>query len=463
MVLGGHPGLGIAFVVALGAALAAAAPACSHSLFDNHPGGGPETGGDAGSDAAGVPAGCPDGCLGDAAANFDGTDTGATHVWRYLEDQGRAWQAMTLDSSTMMGQLDAANQITTCKTRQAPACAELPGAVLMSSGAASAIDPAIEFTAPGTTPQVIQLIVHAYQASGDDQTLRIYRNSREDLLFTGPLMAKHRVDQALVVDALPGDRFLVAISGSAAASDVGLQIYVNATGRAFPTSCQLALPFTGLDTTTRTIADACSQYTFSSFKFTAPPPVVTTASTPFVPGPGPYPEQMSGIAVAQGMFLRRDGLAPANALDWSHDITVQLWAQPTMLGQLGTESFLFSDFDIDACGGMELSVRAPSGVDPRITLRACTNPVAMTDSMLASAFPFDSGWHFVRVVRTAAEFDLCIDGVYADRLPVQPGAVASNNPPDLGKPIVDNQGAAYIGGFDDVRAFRGALPCRPPP
>ncbi|HEX8109022.1 MAG TPA: LamG-like jellyroll fold domain-containing protein [Kofleriaceae bacterium] len=459
MVLTARRGLGIA----LSAALAAAA--CNHSLFDNRPGGGSAgSGSDAGSDGPGVPASCPAGCLGDAAADFDGSATGMTHVWRYLEDQGRSWQAMTLSNSTMTGQIDPANRITTCENQKgAPACAALPDALLMSSGT-SAVDPAIEFTTPTDRPaQVIQLILHAYLASGTGQTIRIYRNSREDLLFTSPLTATSRVDHAVVVDALPGDRFLVAISGDAAASEVGLQLYVNATGLHFPNSCQLALSFAGVNTTTTTtVQDPCSKYTFTSLEFTAPPPAQTFAATPFVPGPGPYPEQMPGVSVGQGMFLQRDGAAPMNALDWSHDTTVQLWAQPTMLDQLKSDSFLFDDFDIEACGGVELSVGEVSGTDPHITLHGCTDPVTMADSAITPApfFPPDSAWHFVRVVRNAAGFDLCIDGVYVASLPVKPGPIASNNPPDLGKPLVYNEGASYVGGVDDVRVFTAALPCR---
>jgi hypothetical protein len=180
--------------------------------------------------------------------------------------------------------------------------------------------------------------------------------------------------------------------------------------------------------------------------------------TPFIPGPGPYPEQMPGISVGTGKFLRRDGSGPMNALDWSHDITVQLWAQPTMLGSLA--SFLFADFDIDSCGGVELSVAAGGGPGPHITLHGCTDPTTKADATIMSAFPQDSAWHFVRVVRNAAEFDLCIDGARVANLPVQPGAMLSTNPPDLGKPVVDDEGASYIGGFDDVRVFTGALPCR---
>jgi len=455
MVLTARRGLSIALLAALAAA------ACNHSLFDNRPGGSPGNGSDAGSDGPAIPASCPDRCLGDAAANFDGSDTGTTHVWRYLEDQGRSWKAMTPSNSTMVGQIDPANRITTCKIRNdAAACTALPDALLMSSGASSPIDPAIEFTTPRTMPpQVLQLILHAYSASGSGQAIEIYRNSREDLLFTAPLTAKNPVDRAVVVDALPGDRFLVAISGTEAVSEVALQFYVNATGQPFPASCQLALSFTGVDTTTTaTVQDPCSKYTFTSLVFTSPSPNPTTMPTPFIPGPGPYPEQMPGISVGTGKFLRRDGSGPMNALDWSHDITVQLWAQPTMLGSLA--SFLFADFDIDSCGGVELSVAAGGGPGPHITLHGCTDPTTKADATIMSAFPQDSAWHFVRVVRNAAEFDLCIDGARVANLPVQPGAMLSTNPPDLGKPVVDDEGASYIGGFDDVRVFTGALPCR---
>jgi hypothetical protein len=369
---------------------------------------------------------------------------------------------MSLSNSTMVGQIDPANQITTCKLRNAPACAGLPDALLMSSGA-SPIDPAIEFTTPRDAPaQVLQLTLHAYLASGADQTIRIYRNSREDLLYTSPLTAKNHVDHAIVVDALPGDRFLVAISGAEAASEVALQFYVNATGQPFPTSCQLALSFAGVNTTTTTtVQDPCSKYTFTSFVFTAPP-AETFAATPFVSGPGPYSEQMPGVSLTENKFLQRDGPAPMNALDWSQGLTVQLWAQPTMLAQLTTDSFLFADFDVDACGGIELSVRAVGSLDAHITLRGCVDLVTTPDTTITPAppFPLDSAWHFVRVVRNAAGFDLCIDGAYVASLPVKPGAIASNNPPTLGKPVVFDAGASYVGGFDDVRAFTGALPCR---
>lgn len=449
---------------ALLAALAAAAAlaGCNQSLFDNHPGGGGSgSGSDAGTDGTMVPTSCPDVCLGDAAADFDGSATGKTGVWRYFEDQGRAWRAMTISGSTMKGQIDAANQITSCKANNAPACAALNGALLVSSGAASQVDPAIEFvTPPDKPPQVIQLSLRAYLASGTGQTIRLYRNSREDLLFTGPLTATTPVEHSVMVDALPGDRFLVAISGGTAASDVGLQLYVNATGQAFPTSCQLALSF---DTTANGFApDACSAFTFSH-QVQGPPPT----TVPVVLGAAPFMEQNTGAMVAQGGFLQRDGTAPMNALDWSHDVTVQLWAQPTMVDKLTSmDAYLFSDFDPDTCGGVDLSVGAEGGSVPHLNLSGCLDPGSPSPTtgmiMPSPAFPADGGWHFFRTVRTAAGYDLCIDGTYVASLPVQPvqsGSIASHNSPTLGKQYSASN-ALFVGGFDDVRVFTGALPCK---
>jgi hypothetical protein len=448
---------------ALLAALAAAAAlaGCNQSLFDNHNGvGGGGDGGsggsDAGTDGPVVPTSCPAGCLGDAATDFDGSDTGHTGVWRYFEDQGRAWMAMAINGSTMNGHLDPANQITTCRSKMdAAACGPLPGALLMSSGADSQVDPAIAFITPvDMPPQVLQLSLRSYLASGADQTIRIYRNSREDLLFRGTLTARNRVEQPLLVDALPGDRFLVAIDGAGAATDVALQFYVSAPGQTFPASCQLALSFN--PPASGSTPDPCSQYAFSHL-VQGPPP--TTA--PVVLGAAPYTELGQGAMLSLGGYLQRDGIAPNNALNWKdHDVTVQFWTQPMMLGS--TEAYLFSDFDPDTCGGVELSVGAPGGT-AHINLAGCIDPDPMktAQGMIAPtpSFPMDGGWHFIRAVRNAAGFDLCIDGGYVASLPVLPGTIESHNQPDLGKQYSASS-AFFAGGFDDVRVFTGALPCK---
>lgn len=356
---------------------------------------------------------------------------------------------MTDGGSTMTGQ-HPGNQITSCKENPAPACVELPGALLMSSGANDpVVDPAIEFALPPEMPpQVIQLSLRAYLASGDDQMIRLYRNSREDLLFSETLTAMRHVDYAIVVDALPNDRFLVAISGDKAADKVALHLYVNTPAdKTFPVSCQLALPFN--PPMASSTPDLCSKHTFSA----TPAPVML--------GDAPFMEQGSGALLALGGYLQRDGTGPGYTLDWSHDVTVQLWAQPTMLTTV--PSYLFSDLDPDpgACGGVELWVYGTNGT-PYINLTGCTNPQSaeVGGIMTAPRFPMDNGWHFVRVVRSAAGFDLCVDGLHTASLQVQAGAIVSHNPPTLGNQSSVSGSAHFVGGLDDVRVFTGALPCK---
>ena len=79
--------------------LAALVAACNGSLFDSHG----STDGGAGGDGA-VPASCPSPCLADAAGDFDGTPTGSSGHWRYLDDtRNRMWTAMTGDVNEMTG------------------------------------------------------------------------------------------------------------------------------------------------------------------------------------------------------------------------------------------------------------------------------------------------------------------------------------------------------------------------
>ncbi|HEV7555144.1 MAG TPA: hypothetical protein VGO00_06820, partial [Kofleriaceae bacterium] len=180
---------------------------CSQSLFDSH---GTTGSGSSGDDAA-VPATCQAPCVGDAAADFDGTAAGTTGNWRYLDDhRDRTWTAMTPAADAMTG-ADPANAITTCTAQpDAPVCQLLPGALLVSSsGSTSPADPAVELTV--ATAQVVQVSVLARVPDGEPpQQIRLYRNSREDVLFTGIAAPGSTLENAITLDALAGDRFLVA-------------------------------------------------------------------------------------------------------------------------------------------------------------------------------------------------------------------------------------------------------------
>jgi len=65
--------------------------------------------------------------------------------------------------------------------------------------------------------------------------VRIYRNSREDVLVTATAMPGVALDREITVDALAGDRFLVALAPEAmGAGNVAVQLFVNNTGAVFP-------------------------------------------------------------------------------------------------------------------------------------------------------------------------------------------------------------------------------------
>ena len=83
-------------LIRLGWLCVLACAACSQSLFDAHGPGGGGGGDDDGSNTG--PATCNAPCLADAAVDFDGSATGKSKAWRYLDDhrdrtyeQARIW------------------------------------------------------------------------------------------------------------------------------------------------------------------------------------------------------------------------------------------------------------------------------------------------------------------------------------------------------------------------------------
>lgn len=417
---------------------------CNQSLFDNHgPGGGGGGGGDAGGDGPMVSTSCPATCLGDAAAEFGL----APARWRYLEDQrNRTWVAMTGGAAQVTG-ADPGNHITACKDhRDAEACTKLPGALLVSSSAPSGADTAIEFTAAAN--QVIQLSLRAYLPAGAGATLQLYRNSREDALLSATL-ANAVTERAIVLDALAGDRFLVAITpgDGQAVTDVGLHLYASATGAAFPSTCQLAIPFASASGSTT--GDLCRGSTVTYRSFASPgtlPPVSIV--------PGPFPEQHGAADITAGDYLLRDG---NSLLDWSQDVTVQLWVQLRTLN-LSNPAWLFADKDEDLCGGIGLYV-SPGVGDTRLVLEGCVDPTITLLGTTSAPYPLDSLWHFLRVVYTSNRFSLCMDGKFLTSLAIPPGMGMTSNSVNLGLEPTGATGAYLDGTVDDVRAFTGALPC----
>jgi len=443
----------------------AALGACSESLFGAHPtsqggsdGGGSDDGGGGGSDGGPVSSTCPSGCIADAGADFDGTPGGAGNRWQYVEDhRNHTWVAMTMGSNEMIG-ADPGNRITKCAANSTlPACRALPGALLVSTaGSQSTADPAIEFKV--TTNQVIQLSLRALVPSGAaDQTIRLYRNSREDALFTSTATAGVPLSDAITLDALAGDRFLVAVApSSSGATNVGLQLFVNTTGAQFPSTCQLALPFTNASGA-NTVTDQCRGAMFTHYAYTYATGTRTpTAAT--LNMTGLFPEQGNVVNLKPNEYLQS---TLSDTLDWSHDTTVQFWVQ--FLQPPSDSAWLFSDQDPDVGGGLGIYVSAISGTNLVVT--ACTDvSQGMANfGIQAVTYPGLSSWQFVRVVRSGGSVSICLNGQRMGSLAVNSSIssmLKTFNPPALG--IEDSPGplgAYFDGKLDDVRVITGALPC----
>jgi hypothetical protein len=426
------------------AVLATCAAACGQSLFDAH---GPTDGGGSGSGDGTVPLTCPSMCLGDASGDYDGSPAGSTGKWRYLDDhRDRTWTAMVGDASGMVG-ADPANKISTCAANpSSPTCASLPNALLVStSGSSSAADPAIEFTSADTG--VRQLTVRAYVPTGSpNQLVRLYRNSREDVLYSATATGGSAVEHVMAVDSLPGDRYLVAIAPAAGgAADVGVQFFVSDVGGT--SKCQMAFSFATPNGST--VHNLCGPDS-SSQDFNA-------AAIAATYGPGPYAELGQAADIVPNNYYEPG--AGAN-IDASGDLTVQFWMRLDVVDTIYAE-FQFSTIDLNVTGGVSVDTYDMGGV-PRIEVFTCSQVTPTIDTISANApYPPTLGtWHFVRVAHTGGQVSMCLDGTKIAGFPLAAGKLSSSFAPYLAKNVVwTPAGAFFDGGLDDVRVLGTALPC----
>lgn len=427
-------------LIRLGWLCVLACAACTQSLFDAH---GPGSGDDTGPETCNAP------CLADAAVDFDGSAGGKNQMWRYLDDhRDRTWTAMAASSTKMTG-TDPANHIMTCAAnRGAAACAMLPDALLVSSsGATSAADPAIEFTAPAQ--QVIQLSVRAFMASGTDQTIRLYRNGRPDALLTTVITAGTLLDQTITVDALAKDRFLVAMAPMAAgASDVAIQFRVSSAGMLFPQACVFAVGFA--DATGNMASDLCKggtlTYTDDADK-----------AKPIVLGDDPFAQQSAAATVSLGTYFQSDQAIPQNTT-----VTVQLWIRQHAVSPTNDFTWVFSDMDLTdfAPGGLAIGVGGTPAVLQASTGTVST-PTTVDTADVLTPWPGIGDWHFVRVVQTGGSLNLCLDGKQKGNVAVPDGQLKTRFPLWLGRNRfgLPNNESFFDGSLDDLRVFKGALPC----
>jgi hypothetical protein len=284
--------------------------------------------------------------------------------------------------------------------------------------------------------------------SGDDsQQIRLYRNSREDVLFTAIAAPGVTFDQTVTLDALAGDRFLVAIAASGptatGATDLGLHLTISATNMPFPSSCQLALAFevqTGSN-----VIDLCSAAVLSLRRV----PQGTLA--PLTRTNGPFFEQGSAARITDGTHF--DELA-GTSLDHAGGLTLQFWIQQSRAIPI-EGVWAFSDLDPDVFTGIGIALFPSGPVPPAIEVTGHSNGALVRAS---APFPDVLRWQFVRVVHSTTGIAVCVNGVRV---------ASADGPSALGEtfntPVLGSEQFASIARFDgqldDVRAISGTLPC----
>lgn len=431
---------------------------CGQSLFDNNVGttggSGTDGGGSDSGDGNNVATMCPAGCIGDAAADIDGSRPG----WRYLEDaRDRTWVPMTAGGGGSHTGAVSPNAIETCAANAgAPGCVALPGALLVTTaGMAASADPAVEFTVPSN--QVVQLSLRVYVPSGQpEQRVRLYRNSREDSLLTVPAIPGQLLERSLAVDALAGDRFLVAIAPTAAgATQVALHFFINTTADSFPATCNLAVDFAAA--TGNTVDNLCAaDVTYYDYDLSSPndaiPPKLAA---------GPYAE----LGMAADIPLTEYYVA-ADIIQRTGDTTTQFWVRHDAFdSSYPYNAYPFSDIDLDATGGLSIGIYDSGAGVRRLSVYTCDtinmpSPGDFTTNGTNVAYPNDANWHFVRIVHTVGSVRICVDGTRVGSFVVPAGKLQGQLKPYFGK---DNKWlpvfASFDGGVDDIRSFTTALAC----
>jgi hypothetical protein len=286
---------------------------------------------------------------------------------------------------------------------------------------------------------VIRIAIRAHAPLGE-HTIRLYRTSREDALVTVPAAAGVTVEGQITVDAVPGERILVAISPDTdARGAVSLHVFVSDPKATFPTTCQLAVPFSVPGSMVNTVDDLCRgdlRYFFNG-----------SPSSPSTTPGGPYAEQGEFVYLENAYYEATQPLVPDNAM------TIQLWLRAE--GSPATDAWVLSNIDIDQGRGIALRLRSETNPTLRVSVVENTNPLTYANQDVPFATPLD--WHFVRVVQANNAVSVCVDGKKAGG-----GALAgpsiSIEPVTIGRNDGTN-GIPLIGDVDDVRVFFEALPC----
>jgi hypothetical protein len=402
---------------------------CKQSLFDNK---GDVDAGDTNTD---IPSSCPATCIADAAADF------GTTRWRFVDDmRNRMWTPMAMMGNAYVG--GGMNRVSLCKNESSPACDALPGALVVTTSGMAGPDPALSFTAPAS--QVVQLTIRIrFEDGAPAHDVRLYRNAREDSLFTAQASGGATFERALTLDAIAGDRFYLALSTAQAGSfRAAVHFYANSTMDMFPIECVLALPFAGSMATTTD--NACgADYAYKN----------DTADAMWSFGVPAFPELGNAADITMDRYFQG-----ADVLPRAGDTTTQLWLRHDAFIS-SYNAIVFSDIDLDYTGG--LAIYITNTTPPKLGAETCTVVTPQLGFAYADApFPNDHAWHFVRVVHTNGMVKICVDGTRTSSYVLATGKMQAMYAPWIARN--QNwlpQGAFFDGAVDDVRVIKAALPC----
>jgi hypothetical protein len=405
-----------------------------------------------------VPSDCTAPCAGDPVDDFAEVQGGGNGRWRYLADSratnGAVYEEMTFGmvrgapawvgatGTSPPGILNCADNPDT------QGCENLETSLMFYPGTEA--DPALAFVAADNGTYIVTGKVRSATGNpeGLAQRFMLSRNSRHDLLdsrvhVTAPLAD----DFTAQVELLAGDRLVLTFVGGMTESvpvafDYHLTLLANGAD-AFPGKCQMAVTFDGGDP----FADPCRS-TIENLNDGIGPGGTSVGVDSVTTDFG------MGRALAEGQFLR----SPGGPLDRSGDFTLQFWARTEE--PPGTPAAFYSDWNVDALGGFNLSPDEPN----IIYLCSFWNTGTTDGSCGQGTRPTDTEWHFYRVRRSVetAALQLCIDGRLVASDP-NPGAanMTSDQLPHIGR-NVDYNPAVLTGGVDDIRSFKSALPCPTP-
>lgn len=418
---------------------------CKQSLFDSHGGDDDDHPGGDGS----IASSCPTPCLGDGGDAFDGSPMGSDGHWRYLEDhKDRTWAAMTASGDTFVG-ATTGNQITSCAKHDSPVCETLPGALLFSSAGDSTPVAAVEWVAPSARVVQLQLGVRIPDGA-PTQTVRLYRGSREDALFTALADPGVTVQQSITLDVLMGERIYVTLDGGAV-QNAGVQLFVVGDMATFPSTCQVALGFEAA--TGNTVDNLCgTDFTFHAYNSTSGD-ITDTAPTL---GSNVYAEEGMAAQIPVDRFY-----SAASPLDRTGDFTIQYWMKFAGVVDAFTGGWSFSDLDLDNTGGIGMVLFTDNNSHLAFDVQSCTvvTQTTLEFNELVVSYPEDTQWHFVRVVKKGTDLAVCLDGTKIGNKAFS-NNLATGFAPYIGKNVVWTPSEpSFSGTIDDLRVVTQALPC----